>query len=183
MSAANVSTITIDFETYYDSEYTLKTMTTVEYVNDPRFNVIGYAYKIDGAPAVWVSSRERELNWPLLDLPWSTSVCVAHNAMFDGAILEWHYGVKPLSYMCTQMAARPVIAPFTKSVSLAACSNFLGIGVKGDEVVRALGKRVYNFTDAELEAYGEYCKQDVELTYKLYRVLTEWYRRNNRDVA
>ena len=26
---------------------------------------------------------------------WNKTILVAHNAMFDGAILSWRYGVKP----------------------------------------------------------------------------------------
>ena len=35
--------ITLDFETYYDREYSLRKLTTEEYVRDKRFEVIGLA--------------------------------------------------------------------------------------------------------------------------------------------
>ena len=31
--------VTLDFETYYDREYSLSKMTTEEYIRDPRFEV------------------------------------------------------------------------------------------------------------------------------------------------
>ena len=45
-----MKTIFLDFETYYDREYSLKKMTPVEYVLDHRFEAIGCAVKegIDG---------------------------------------------------------------------------------------------------------------------------------------
>ena len=33
--------ITIDFETYYDKEYSLSKLTTEEYIRDKKFEVIG----------------------------------------------------------------------------------------------------------------------------------------------
>ena len=38
--------ITIDFETYYDQEFSLSKLTTEEYVRDDRFEVIGVAVKV-----------------------------------------------------------------------------------------------------------------------------------------
>lgn len=33
--------ITLDFETYYDKEFSLRKVTTENYIRDPRFEVIG----------------------------------------------------------------------------------------------------------------------------------------------
>jgi len=45
------------------------------------------------------------------------------------------------------------------------------IGQKGTEVINALGKRRNDFTQSEIDAYGEYCKNDVDLTYTLFNIL------------
>jgi DNA polymerase len=53
--------------------------------------------------------------------------------------------------------------------SLAKAAERYGLGVKGDEVVNALGKGRLDFTAEELARYGEYCVNDVELTYELFK--------------
>jgi len=39
--------VTLDFETFYDTGFSLSRLTTEEYIKDDRFQVIGYALKID----------------------------------------------------------------------------------------------------------------------------------------
>ena len=48
--------VTIDFETYYSSEYSLTKLTTEEYVRSPQFETIGVA--ILARPA-WSRTAER----------------------------------------------------------------------------------------------------------------------------
>ena len=45
--------ITIDFETYYASDYSLTKTTTEEYVRDDKFEVIGVAVKENGGETQW----------------------------------------------------------------------------------------------------------------------------------
>ena len=61
-----MQTIVLDFETYYDTEYSLRKMTPVEYILDPRFEVIGCAVKDGDAPAVWMTSEELVAYLPTL---------------------------------------------------------------------------------------------------------------------
>jgi len=42
------------------------------------------------------------------------------------------------------------------------------LGEKGTEVLNALGKGRLDFSESELARYGDYCINDVELTYKLF---------------
>lgn len=177
--------IVIDFETYYDDAYTLSNMPTAQYILDPQFEIIGCAYKLNDAPIHWVpgGSTLKELRYTLGQLPWDTSVAVAHNAMFDGAILEWILDIHPAKYFCTWQAAGPAIGPFVKSTSLANCAKFLNLGEKGTEVYNAKGKHISDFTAEEFAAYAEYCKNDVRLTHKLYRVLKHWYYARNVNVS
>jgi hypothetical protein len=37
--------ITIDFETYYDKEFSLSKITTEEYIRSPQFEIIGVAIR------------------------------------------------------------------------------------------------------------------------------------------
>jgi DNA polymerase len=55
--------------------------------------------------------------------------------------------------------------------SLAKASTYFGLGKKGTEVVNAIGKRRLDFQFSELHEYGNYCKNDVELTYALFKKL------------
>jgi DNA polymerase len=49
------------------------------------------------------------------------------------------------------------------------------LGEKGTEVVNAFGKGYHDFTPDELAAYGEYCKNDVELTYALFHKFAQGF--------
>ena len=93
--------LTIDFETYYDKEYSLSKMTTEEYVMDDRFETIGVCVKVDDQPTQWFSgTHEGTARW-LAQFPWDTSFALAHNMMFDGAILAWRYNIYPRVYLDT----------------------------------------------------------------------------------
>ena len=52
--------------------------------------------------------------------------------------------------------------------SLHALSQRYSLGTKGTEVLDAVGKHREDFTKEELGRYGDYCVNDVELTYKLF---------------
>jgi DNA polymerase len=61
----------------------------------------------------------------------------------------------------------------TGSASLAKCAEFFQLPPKGTEVVNAKGKRRYDFTDEEYEAYAEYCTHDCTLTWALFRIMLD----------
>lgn len=156
--------ITIDFETYYDKVYSLAHMTTTEYVLHKDFEVIGFAVSLDGQNTQWHSGDFAKLAMILRTLPWDDAVCICHNAIFDGAILEWIFKIHPARYFCTMMGSRPYVAPHKNSMSLAAVADHLMLGQKGGEVHRAIGKHLADFDTTMLAAYGAYCCNDVMLT-------------------
>ena len=162
-----MSIITLDFETYYTKGLGFKTQTTEEYVRDRRFEVIGVGVKIDDARATWFSGTKAEIHNYLSTLPWDTNALLCHNTLFDGCILSWHFGVTPMFMLDTLCMAR-ALHGVDVGGSLASLSARYGIGQKGDEVLKAEGKRREDFTKEELATYGDYCINDVELTYKLW---------------
>ena len=163
--------ITIDFETYYSSEYSLTRLTTEEYVRDPQFQVIGVAVKVNSGPAQWFSGDRPATAQFLAQFDWGNHFVLAHNAMFDAAILTWIFGQKPKAWLDTLCMARAMFG-ITVGGSLAKLVEYFGLGAKGLEVNDAKGLRLEDFPADQLIQYGEYCKNDVELTYKLYQELS-----------
>jgi DNA polymerase len=162
--------ITIDFETYYATDYSLTRLTTEEYVRGDQFQVIGIAVKVNDAPAEWFTGTHDETAEWLAQFDWGNHFVLAHNAIFDASIMTWIFGQRPKAWLDTMSMARAVLGP-NASVSLEKLSNHFGLGTKGTEVVNAKGLRREDFPEDQLAQYGEYCKNDVELTYKLYAEL------------
>jgi DNA polymerase I-like protein with 3'-5' exonuclease and polymerase domains len=168
----SVAFVTLDFETYYSSEFSLKKLTTEEYINHKLFEVIGVGIKIDDGKTEWYT---RDAKKALEQIDWANSALLCHNAQFDGAILAWRYGIVPAKYFDTLCMAR-AIHGVDAGGSLAALAERYMLGKKGTEVVDALGKRGGDFSSEDLASYGRYCRNDVDLTYKLFiRLLEEGF--------
>jgi DNA polymerase I-like protein with 3'-5' exonuclease and polymerase domains len=159
--------ITLDMETYYDRQFSLTKLTTEEYIRDDRFEVIGVAVAVDDGAPEWFSGTQAETKAFLKKFDWENALALAHNTQFDGAILNWHFGIKPKGYLDTLCMAR-AIHGVDAGGSLKALAERYNIGEKGTEVLDALGKRRVGFTPEELDAYGRYCCNDVELTRTLF---------------
>ena len=173
--------VTIDFETYYDKDFSLSKITTEEYIRDPRFEVIGVAVKVGDYPTDWISGPHSTIRKTLQSIDWSDKAVLAHNTMFDGAILSWLFGIYPKVLLDTLCMARATHGVEVGG-SLKALAERYAIGEKGAEVSNALGKKRTEFTKEELERYGSYCKNDVELTYKLFNILSQKFPKQELKV-
>lgn len=162
--------LTIDFETFYSREFSLTRLTTEEYVRSPEFQVIGVAVKVNDGPAEWFSGTLEETAEFLAQYEWDKHFVLAHNAMFDAAILSWVFGQKPRAWLDTLSMARALFGT-TISGRLAVLAEHFGLGHKGTEVDDARGLRREDFPPEQLHQYGEYCKNDVNLTYDLYQTM------------
>ena len=161
--------ITIDFETYYDRDFSLSKLTTEEYVRDHQFEVIGVGIKVNNEGTEWASGTREQLKQYLHTFNWAESMVLAHNTLFDGAILSWVFDIHPRVYTDTLCIAR-ALHGVEVGGSLRALSERYQIGTKGTEVLNALGKRRADFSEQDLALYGDYCINDVELTYKLFNI-------------
>ena len=172
MSATQL--LTVDFETYYDRDFSLSKLTTEEYVRSDLFEVIGVSVKVNESPAQWFSGTHQQTAQWLGQFDWASSLVLAHNTMFDSAILSWRFGIIPLGWLDTMSMAQAIV-PATQSKSLANLAVYYEVGVKGTEVINALGKRRIDFTPQELARYGDYCVNDTELTYTLFNKLLDGF--------
>jgi len=162
--------ITVDLETYYDKDFSLRKMTMESYIRDPRFEVIGIGLKVNNDGTEWASGTHEELRQYLQTFDWENSILLCHNTLFDGAILSWLFDVHPRLLADTLCIAR-ALHGIEVGGSLSALAQRYNIGAKGTEVLDAIGKRRGDFTEEELSRYGDYCINDVELTYRLFNIM------------
>ena len=168
--------ITIDFETYYDKDFSLSKITTEEYVRDPRFEIIGVGVKVNDEKTRFFSGEHELLRQQLLRYDWDNSMVVAHNAMFDMSILNWILGIKPKAIADTLSMARAIHGTEVGN-SLAKLVKHYNLGEKGDEVINALGIRRTDFPIHQMKLYAKYCVNDVDLTYDLFLTLLPMFQK------
>ena len=174
--------ITIDLETYYDREYSLSKITTEAYIRSAQFEVIGIGIKVNNGETQWGSGTHEELKeWLHSSFDWENSFVLAHNTMFDGAILSWRFGINPKGWLDTLCMGR-ALHGVEVGGSLKALAERYEIGEKGTEVLNALGKRRTQFTPEELSRYGDYCINDVNLTYKLFQLMMKKFPKQELKV-
>lgn len=170
--------LTLDFETYYDKEINLKKMTTQAYVMHPQMEVLMVSAKFNEDPVQVIDGEQIPAFFATVD--WSNTAVIAHNAVFDGSILYWRYGVRPAMLIDTMSMAQALGVPtIAGSASLATCIRLLqeagyAVPPKGTEVLDALGKRRADFTPQQWAAYREYCKNDTDITWFLFKVLRQY---------
>jgi len=164
--------ITLDFETYYDRQYSLSKLTTEEYIRSDEFEVIGVAVKVNNDSPTWLSSTHTDIKQFLAGYDMSNALVIAHNTMFDGAILSWIFDVHP-KYLFDTMLMSRLIRGANARHSLMELAKFTGVGQKGTEVLNALGKRRNDFSVEELDRYGGYCRNDVELTKRIFDIFIQ----------
>lgn len=147
-------------------------MTTESYIRDPQFEVIGVGIKVNNEPTEWASGTHEQIKTYLHTFNWEESMVLCHNTLFDGAILSWRFAVRPRIYTDTLCIAR-ALHGVEVGGSLKSLTERYNIGAKGTEVLSAIGKRRADFTPEELDRYGDYCVNDVELTYKLFSIFMQ----------
>jgi DNA polymerase len=176
-----VNIITVDTETFYSKELGFKTHTTEAYIRHDDFHVIGISVARGDEPARWFSGTHAEIAQWLEQFDWAHSLVLAHNTLFDGAILAWKFGIKPAGWLDTLCMAR-AIHGVDAGGSLKALAERYAVGVKGSEVENALGLRRVDFTPEHLARYGEYCCNDTELTRSLFRLMAQDFPRKELRV-
>jgi DNA polymerase len=161
----------IDFETYYSQTYSLTKLTTEEYIRGTEFEAIGFAIQEEGAAPTWYSGTRVQLKKALDKYELDKNLVIAHNAMFDMAILSFVFDIRPKAIVDTLSMARAIHGTEVGG-SLAKLAEHYNLGVKGTEVLQAQGKHRLDFTPEELDAYGRYCINDVALTMDLFKHLS-----------
>lgn len=175
-------------------------LTIEQYIRNPKFEVIGVSVKVGNRPTEWLCPHEIEdwLKHVEVAYGWDNVRLIAHNGRFDCAILGWIYNIYPGQIADTMLMSRACQLWDGNSLDVVTrqLRDTYGWGIvrgvggqtmwgkfeakdlpdtlnKGDEVINADGKHLMDFTDDEYDAYAEYGRTDVDLTWSAYN----WFMR------
>jgi DNA polymerase len=171
----------LDFETYFDNEYSLSKMPTPNYIFDPRFECQVVAVKEDRAQARLIDGPDFPAFLATYDP--NNTVTVCHNALFDNSILAWRYGFVPRLMLDTLGMARALCGSKLRSFSLSSVAEYLKIGSKGTSLLKVKGMRRQDIFNAGLwKEFGDYAIQDVNLCAGIYDRLSPRFPAAERRV-
>lgn len=172
--------IAIDFETYYDKEYSIKTMGADRYCRDKQFDPYMVSMYGDGIDYVG----------PTEDAPWDnispTQNFVAHNAAFDSLVFEAAQrmgripkNIQPV-WDCSANLSVYIQAP--RSLKGAAEQM---LGVVPDKTVRdnMKGRIWKDLSKAELKALIEYARFDAVYCHQLWDKYNKYWPAQEREIA
>lgn len=179
---SNSRILFFDFESYYDTEFSLKKMAPPNYILDPKFEAIGCSFKEGAAPAFYVDAPDIPAFIAGFD-PLQTTT-VAFNALFDNCILAWRYGFVPARLVCTMRMAVALRGHLLQSASLASVGKLLNVGVKGTTIESARGMhRADIMSDLGFyRAYQAYANNDNEMNADIFAALYSEFPSSERRI-
>lgn len=178
-----MSTVVVDFETFYDGEYSLTKMSTEDYVCDPRFEIILVGVKVDDQPPQWMTGTKKETREWLLQFNLDKVGVISHNSMFDALILQEALDIRPGLIIDTMGLAQAALKPFIPRVSLASCLQYAQVGLqKGTMAKQMFGRPRASLSKQELVEYGGYCMDDCEGEYRLFKFLKPMFARSEFEI-
>lgn len=163
--------LVLDYETYFDRDYSLKKMSTPEYILNDKFEVFMLAaWDVKNWPAPRIIEGK---DVPAFFAKYSPedTIAVAHNALFDMSICSWRYGWVPKLMQDTLGMARALYK--TKRYDLGSLAQeLLGYNSKGGVLGKTIGKTVRQIKQAGLwPEMKTYAMNDVRLCAQIYSLL------------
>lgn len=159
-------TIAVDVETYYDSDYSLRKMTPIEYILDPRFECMGWGVQMKGFTFFLEPNQFKIF---LSRLPLRVAM-VSHNSLFDMSVLQQRFNYTPALMIDTMGMSKAWWGHSLQRFSLKKVCEFLGLPEKGETVLKVMGMHMDDIKRAGLwKEYTDYCTNDTDLAMMIYR--------------
>lgn len=188
----------LDFETYFDSEFSLRSTSTIEYIKDPRFEILCLAFNcfygphlspdpycpvgeelVETAIRCWQKTYGPDL---------AACTVLMQNAQFDASILAFKYGVYPKQVIDLLGLARAWNSRCKNDLDHQAkrwglppkgeTKDFAGVTLrtrfakaKGRKKGPKLPTQVPKMTPEQRAALEVYANLDVDLEWRLFEIL------------
>jgi len=172
--------VTLDFETYWSAQYSLKlkTYNTSGYIRDPQFKVQCVSIKVGNTDVVWYPHEH--VDAALRSVDWQNSALLCHNSAFDGFILSDRYGIVPAYYLDTLSMARAIHSNSILA-SLDAVAKFYNVGNKLPNVLQRT-KGVRDLSPDLMVQLGQYCAVDTELCRAIFEKMRHRFSDSEFDL-
>jgi DNA polymerase family A/3'-5' exonuclease len=159
--------VVLDMETFYSSDYTLRKLSTSEYVRDERFYAQMVGIKVGNKAIKVVPHAKIQATLDAID--WSTHSLLCHHTQFDGFILSHHYGIKPRFLYCTLSMARGLHSNDI-GAGLDEVAQYYGVGNKLEGALESM-KGIRELPPAIYKKGAAYCAEDVRLTLEIFKMM------------
>lgn len=175
-----MNTYAVDFETYYDSECSIKTLGPRGYFSHPLFEA--YLVTVVGDDGYSYAGHPKDFDWSLLD----GQTVLSHNASFDeslylfGAQVGWFGPCAPAVWHCTADLCAFLGHPRSLKEASGAV---LGIEVSKDVRDNMKGKRWENMTEEFRKEVMEYAIKDSQLCLSLWKQLSAKWPSTERAIS
>lgn len=184
--------VVIDFETYFDKEYSLSKMNLWAYVIDERYQTIGCGFKFRYASGTCYKNPNPWFVWGndlskyFADLQatygqdFENITIVMQKASFDALILQEIYHISPkyiidLKHLDAHFDSR-------RSHSLKDMAKREKLPPKG-ETIQFIGLHLQDFTAEQREAMIAYCNRDCEDEYELFEILLQYLSNQEQELT
>ena len=165
--------LVLDFEIYFDQDYSLPKMSTIEYIMDRRFNFTGcgFAESPDFEP---IFIYKPDLFWYIKILQENRGknleniTVVAKNCKFDITILVEKFGIHPPYIVDIDDLLRHYDARMSHKMK--DVTSMFGLQLKGD-INQFKGLHYEEMDSVTLQALEDYGKNDVEIEAALFTIL------------
>lgn len=177
----------LDFETYYDQDYSLRKMSTQAYIQDPRFEILGMGYG-------WLRDLQLIARGYLtpdqiptfLNAVPPDATLVGHNLLFDAKIVQSKipgYFMRFAGFIDTLGLSR-YFMPHIPRHDLDSAAKAVGhIGKVKASALRAVkGVRFAQLTPDQQDHLEEYCLGDVLATSALLQALYPFLPEQEREL-
>jgi hypothetical protein len=159
--------VALDFETFWDAEYTLKKMSTSEYVRDKRFKAQMLGIKVgNGKTRIIPAARIRA---ELAKINWATHSVLCHNTQFDGFILSHHYGIHP-AFLYDSLAMARGLHSNDIGAGLDEVSIYYGGAGKTEGGLEGT-QGVLNWDKTLFDRVAIYCANDVDEMFRVFGLM------------
>ena len=163
--------LVIDFESYFDQNYTLSKLSTIEYITDERFDFTGVGTEYNGSHQFY--PKPQLASWfKMLQGQFGTNLervtCVAKNCKYDITVLSVKFGTIPPYIIDVDDLLRHFDSRMSHKMK--DVTSLFGLQSKGD--TKQFKGFHYEEMDAEMrEALSTYCLNDIDIEVKLFEKL------------